>query len=453
MKKYILLVVLLLFLSHQISKAQQDLVGFNTTPFAGVSAVDVQPASILGSVYKVDVTLAGASYFSHNQYLPGNPTLPFAWQRRNFSPNFGGSAGAQILEHTRVHLPSFMVDINNNFAVGFTMQYRSVFQASGISPELGELVHTNLENEVLQNRPLSTALDANHVSWAEFGLVGGYLHYVNDHRIKIAGRIKYINGLNALYMQTDALNYTATGDSTVSITNADFMYGHTQEMDASSLQFQRASVAFDVGVKYSYDNRFVLGASLLDVGRLRFNKANNIGDFSLNQVAIPASDLLEAESVNAFNNNVYALGNSSNTTQSFDVALPAAVSFQATAYLWESGIFEGGGYNNFYLNVITYHRINAIANTDRRLRAQNSYTITPAYTSISIAAGLPFTIDEWNKAHLGGFLRLGPFVMGSRSVFTNLIRGSANDSDAYLLLKIPILKPKPKIVQGCAKRF
>lgn len=56
----LLCAVCLLFLWADTASAQ-DFVGFNTHPYAGVSAVDINPASLGGTVYKADVTLGGIS--------------------------------------------------------------------------------------------------------------------------------------------------------------------------------------------------------------------------------------------------------------------------------------------------------------------------------------------------------------------------------------------------------
>ena len=55
-KQLSLIAALLLGMISPKLKAQ-DFVGFNSHPYAGVSAIDVNPASIAGTVYKADINV------------------------------------------------------------------------------------------------------------------------------------------------------------------------------------------------------------------------------------------------------------------------------------------------------------------------------------------------------------------------------------------------------------
>ena len=77
-KSYLSIVALLLSLSS-LSLSAQDFIGFNTTPYAGVNAIDLQPASIAGTVYKADITAVGASIFAHNNFAQFDPKAFYSW--------------------------------------------------------------------------------------------------------------------------------------------------------------------------------------------------------------------------------------------------------------------------------------------------------------------------------------------------------------------------------------
>ena len=446
-----ILFAFILFVVSSLNLRAQDFIGFNTNPYAGVTAIDLQPASIVGTVYRADINIAGGGYFLYNNYLKFKSKIPLKWSFREPNAIEFDTAGVNtnIYAHTRVQLPSFMLDIDNNSAFAFTMQVRNGFYAENIPKELAKLHRESFAYAPYHgNSYQAPDVDILSLTWTEVGATYGRLFFSNEHRFKIAGRLKWIAGTSAFYLRSNYMDYEFLNDSMVNV-SASFGYGHSSETNALKMNMQAHSFALDFGVKYSYMNRIVLGASLLDFGRLKFTPPPDVSFFimSRNNWNVAAESI---ESVADFDDIGY--WNLSDYGDDFTVGLPTAISFQATAYLWESGVFEGGGYQNFYLNVSTYHALK-LNRFDRQVNAINTYTITPGFNSISIAAGFPFTINSLGSKTFGAFIRLGPFVAGSKNFFSNIFKKHINNSDVYMALKVPLIKAKPKIVNGCAKRF
>ena len=449
----------LLIFGHIPNSQAQDFVGFNTNAWAGVTGIDIQPAIIMGGVYKVDVNVAGASFWTYNNYLRHNPTLLFNWENKKFEPiDFfdPDDYSSGIYEQTRYQLPSVLYDHNYRMAGALTIQARSSVQIEGIGPELGYMFHNEFSDTTYQNkRYTSPGLNMHSLTWGEIGLTGGYMHIIGDSRIKLAARVKFITGLSGFYLEAkDDMNYEILNDSTMNVYNASFAYGHSEETDGGRVKMQANSVGFDLGLKYSFANKYVLGLSLIDWGSFNFAHTAGANDFTLNlsEFRISPTMLENHDALDAILDQNATEEQRAETE--FKMLLPTALGIQFHAYLWPAGTFEGGGYQNVYLNVnITRSLMN---NSEyRRIKAINTYNLTLGVNTISIAAGMPITFTELDgdlsRAKVGAFIRLGPFIIGTKNFFSNLFAQEINQTDFYTAVKIPGLKPKPDITKGCPK--
>jgi len=449
-----------LFLTLQFSVAAvfaQDFAGFNVNPWSGVTGIDLQPANIVGTVYKADINLVGMSLYAANNYLAFKPKTIWRWSLDQDKSNELHADGVKTKAfiNTRIHLPSFLYEINPNMAVAFTMQARASVQVQNAGKELVKLAYDDLDYAPYLGKTYDTpGISINQLSWTEIGVTYGYLHYLNGgHRFKFAGRVKYLMGLNALYLNSEDGSYRFDTGDVLSVYNTNVNYGHTETGDPY-LKFkpQGHSVGFDFGFKYSWKNRVVFGVSLLDVGSVSFDKANGSGNFNAN-INNWDLDPVQFNSLQDFDDTLATRVAFTPDTRKFKMSLPTALSFQGTVYLWDSGVFEGGGYNNIYLSFNSYTSLQLGGDDINKLKAVNTYVFTPGFTTIAITGGLPVTINEFEAVNVGGFLRLGPFVLGSKNFFTSLFKKELYESDIYWAIKIPLLKDKPTIVQGCPKRF
>ncbi|MGB1207335.1 MAG: DUF5723 family protein [Chitinophagales bacterium] len=469
-KSYLSVVVLLFLSLSSLSLSAQDFIGFNTTPYAGVNSIDLQPASIAGTVYKFDITAVGASIFAHNNFAQFDPKAFYSWSLdpEKSSIMDGANGLTNIYTNTRVQLPSVMYDIDFNSAVALTIQHRSSFQLKGLSPEVSQLYYSDFQNEDYLGQQYTSGVDMRMLSWMEVGLTYGRVLLIGENqRLKFGARVKYLGGLSSAYLSSDLVTYEVQ-DSTLNITKGNFEYAHSANLDPYKFNLESSSIGFDLGFKYSYGNRIVFGVSVLDIGKLRFAKTDESGDFALTNSSLELEEanygnfeaanasnwelgISNYNGLNGFDSMLETEAEFSNTQPDYDVALPTALSLQFTAYLWESGVFEGGGYQNIYINVATYHALNTNPDT-KRITAFNTYTITPGVYTLSVAAGMPVTImNDLESTRIGMFMRLGPFIFGSKNIVSHLFADSVNELDLYAALKVPILKSKPSLVKGCPK--
>jgi hypothetical protein len=232
------------------------------------------------------------------------------------------------------------------------------------------------------------------------------------------------------------------------------MYAHSDNIDENiGFNPSGSGFGFDLGVKYSHNNQFILGASLLDFGGIKYTRAAESTNFTINQQNWDLN-LENVDNVADFDAIIAQRGVATTSAADFKVGLPTTLSLQATANLWESGDFEGGGYQNLYVNVITYLDLSSMnSGKDVTMKPVNMTSATFGFVSIPIGAGIPVSFGKATGFNVGAFVRLGPFVMGSRNFVTSLFAKEVRDANVYAALKIPLLKPKPKIVQGCPDHF
>ena len=126
-----LLLILSIFVTIIFSNAAaQDFLGINTSNYAGISGVMLQPASIVDSRYKFDINLFSTGVNYSNNYLLVDRKALLKFNRKNFSDyqTFkskylseaglapGEKAFANVSNRTQMPL-SFMATLNKKAAI------------------------------------------------------------------------------------------------------------------------------------------------------------------------------------------------------------------------------------------------------------------------------------------------------------------------------------------------
>ena len=258
----------------------QDFMGYRQSNYSGVSGGDLNPANIADSRFVVDVTLGAASFSAYNNHLYFNPHQMPYWWSQSFDqtdlavdqwlsdPNFGaiipsedaqdsinsnagnffefanpkGQARKGYIE-SNVDILNFMVSINRTMAVSFGVKNRTFFNVDHVSDELVTLSQNGLEYSQLWNQNLDDELlNISFNSWMEYNL--GFAMTVYDeeeHFLKAGAKLKFLQGLGALYLYTDEVRYNVQNDDTLAGITGNFNYGYSanidQHWDASSSDF------------------------------------------------------------------------------------------------------------------------------------------------------------------------------------------------------------------------
>lgn len=488
-------IIVLLF--WQNTQAQEQL-GWMNDNYAGVNGIDLQPASIVDSRFKFDMSILhfNASLINNyvglrrsfisdkgwdtdgdfkNLYLTDRYPLPRYDNPQDSLKNiYDGKKPDKVNVYTNIQtsLPilNFMVSINRKNSFALTTKLRSMTNVDNLSPELARLAYSELGDRSLwQTRLNNKDLNINSMSWGEIGITyGREIFSINDHYLKGAVRAKYLAGLVATYMYSSNVEYEFKNDDTLSIYNSDVSYGAASnvndELYEDDFEFKipgNPTFGWDFGFvyewrkdaaeKYQYDmdgqtglwrrdqNKYKLkvGFSVLDLGRVRFDKAAGTGNFNADTRNWDINNF-DADGINSFNDTINGRFNATADEGDFTMQLPTAISYQVDYRIWKP----------FYINHTGFIGVQRNSK-DSRTTSISTYSIAPRIETKWFGISIPYSYQPNFQQHrVGAMLRLGPLVVGT----DNLLNYFGNDvvygADVYVALKMPIMFKKPKDKDG-----
>lgn len=291
MKKFYALFIVL---TGFVAKAQ-DFLGYSASEYAGVTAIDIQPANLADNRFRFDMTLGGVSVKAYNNYVgikryglshafydyrhgygkdstyqphnlyfyrsmhkPVPDSLFNDYIKKNFLETKDGGKPKSVYFSNRIVLPSFLVEIDHKNSIAFTWDIRNYVNVDGVSPELARLIFTDYKDPNLLAKPLTAKnLSVQFMSWAEYGIT--YARVIkedNEHAFKAAGRVKIMEGLASAYMYVKDFKYQYPTDTTMNIVSSDAQYGHSTNLQGTNeLKYKWVSnpgLGFDLGGVYEY---------------------------------------------------------------------------------------------------------------------------------------------------------------------------------------------------------
>ena len=473
------LLLLISICAHTLSA--QDYIGFNQSNYAGVSGVYLQPASIVDSRMKFDMTLVGFNIGAYNNYIGvdraafkktngaygfENPKFDSLYLHENISSN-----DKSFYLHNRINGPSFMFNINHKNAIAFTSAARNYVNIDGVSPQLAKLgfaefKYPSLWVQNLQNKNLSI----QEMSWAEYGLSFAHIFKEdNQHYFKAGATVKLLQGIQSAYMFINDLNYNLQTKDTVSIFNSEVKYGHSDNFNFEQVQFggqnsgakifdysqSYPGVSFDFGfvyewrpdyMKFKYDmdgkkdlwrkdkNKYKLklGVSVTDLGSIKFKKGGVGNDFNAN-VTLWNLKPISPKTVGELDDTLAARFHGTSGASTYRMNLPTAINIQADYQIWK----------DIYINVSPFIAFKFKKN-DTKVHDFSSVMITPRWDHKWFGAFIPVQYNFIDGFRLGAAVRLGPIVVGTSNLSPLVGKKTIYGADIYALVKIPIPYGKPK---------
>lgn len=527
MKK--ILLALTIICSFGMQSIAQDFMGYRQSNYSGVSGGDLNPANIADSRFVVDVTLGAASMSLYNNHIYFNPHLMPYWWTQSFDttdlavqqwqddPNFGAiipsdqardsvnSGAGNFFEfanpkntarrayfESNIDVLNVMVTISPKMAISLGVKNRTFFNVDHVSSELVTLAQNGLDYSTLWNQDFDDELvNLSFNSWMEYNLGFAMTVYDdNEHFIKAGGKVKFLQGLGALYLYTDEVRYNVKNDDTLSGISGDFKYGYSSNIDkhwdASSSQFtgdpsfgdiyslqSKLGLGLDLGVvyewrpnwqEYKYDmdgetnlwrrdkNKYKLKASFAinDIGGMRYAKSVNSRDFSVDISSSDPTAVLslfqfdDTEGLESFNQNVDTLvqngGATYNSSEkgSFYMNLPTHINAGIDYNVWHDIYINANAMIGFQMN-----------KNAEKVRYPTSISLTPRYDFAWAGLSVPLSYSSMYGARAGLGFRFGPVIFGTgdlRWVFAPGKDKQVRGADFYVALKVPILYGAPKDV-------
>lgn len=501
----IVLAVLLIFAG--MTGFAQNFLPTLSDNYMGANQVMLQPAAIVDSRTMVDVNIIGVSNEVINNMVRFESkgifkvkalfTDPDWWNDYTYAVDENGKNKSLFVDQTLLG-PSFMAAIGNKHAVGFTYKVRSIMNAENISEPLARSMYYEFEDSDQWNQwHYNEDIRAVHHMYADYGL--SYATEVLNrkaHYLKAGLTVKLVQGLGAAYMQADdlyyylykpeedpgldadyaswnspAVNFGVSGNWGTIDNSGDFSFDGWEYVFVA-----KPSFGFDLGVVYefrpkykdfrytmngNYDlerrdcNKYLLrvGVSVLDLGRLRYEKEYQSADFSAQftqnyttepdplgitnwmylddvELGTPPYALLADTLQNRYEGG--STSPLSGNENEFKIKLPTAISLQ-----FDVRLLEG-----FYVNLTTFTSLYKESKPVPAARYASNYSVTPRYERKWFGVSLPVTYNPYGKVDVGLGLRAAFLYLGVNNVFSGLF-ADPYGTNFYIGFKIPIFSPEP----------
>lgn len=436
----------------------QEQLGIRLDNYGGINTIQLNPANSQNLPFKWDINLGEISFFAANNYAYLEKTNVLAILSRlpepdvairfyeepgtTFSPEtliaefFEDKKKRFITVSGSVLGPSALVQLPNRHTLGFMTRMRMGLSAQDLPTSVSHYTYYFREFE---DEFSILPFQGTFLTWNELGLHYSKGFSTYDGEAQIGINIKYLQGYESAYFQNhDRLRFTKFPDDIITTTQADISFGlTTSNISGEAIEIQRNGVgaAFDLGFnmvisEYEDTYRWKIGASVLDVGRIRFNnnaerhvmKRDSLQTivFEDYEFAQGITDLRPV--IDLFSEQTLGDAEATLTQNEFDVWLPTAFSLQVDYAFNE----------NLYLNATVIQRIHI---QSPALKRGNLFALVPRYESRWISAALPLVYYNYQNLRVGASLRLAYLTIGTDHLGSLIVPAKFSSSDFYVALK------------------
>jgi len=465
---------ILFFICLSLSLKGQQISGLVNGNYAGVNAVCINPSSISASYYYLDINLISGNIFEENNiaYLAKNeyhfrrffekhPKYPSHIDNNSemffyINKDIKGKGFVNAM----MYGPSAMLSYGRH-SVALTTSIRSAISVNGISPEMIKFAYYGISYKPQLNLALSSKkINASGLAWGEIGLSYSYMLYNKFYsQISIGFSIKKLMGMAGIYYTNNHLDYKVV-DDTLYIKKIKASYGYSLPMDYKTNKISDHNLingngwSYDLGITYirkskptslkpmkinkpcqqkCLDYTFKIGASLLDIGKVKFNTNARRYMFDTTNVVWSGTHAYDMDSPNNFDSIVIQyLAGSQNflmKKNNLTIWLPSALSIQIDFHT----------YKNFYINLTA---IKSIHFGNQYVLRPTNLSITPRFETRFFELNLPLTLYENFSPRLGLSLRFMNFTIGTEKITGFFSSYNFSGLDLYFSLKVNFLKGK-----------
>src|ERR1700760_827033 len=433
-----------LLLCLTMMAAAQTFPGYRTGGYTGVNGVFFNPANIADSRYKWDVNV-----FAINGFVGTSQSgLRFSDITRSFngdslkSKPLRGNANVNSLAYVDVLGPSFMISLTPKTSIAFTTRSR-VFAD-------GRNIDGNLAGAILDGGTTTAGVPFNFntnqlihaTGWTEIGASIGQVFTEKDSRHQFKGglTVKYLAGTADSYLSANGLSGSVsrpgptflpgpTGPIALNPTAADFnnykfsdffkFNGHGVGGDIGFVYEWRPTADYSMYVtdRWADQHKLRIAASLMDVGRIKFDRSTNAA--STYAVNIPPGGnfplaQFSGKSIKDYKAILDASPYFTGTPQgnSYNVNLPTTLQADIDYRV-------AGGFAVDLAGQFTTTKTGSF-----NLYYYNSYSLTPRWENHLFSVELPLNYNQLTHFNAGVAFRVGPFFIGSGSVLSALVHDS-----------------------------
>jgi len=459
--------------------AAQDYQAINGSPFAGAMGVANNPATILSTPYRWDITVfsvqlkntTNAVTFSDFSYLFHGDTVGYKWKE--------GFLKRYAAVNYNVHLLNVRLNLGRNQAISFGANLRGYAAArTGLANYADTLQDMNQFFNINQG----TTYDARLVTSSWLELYGTYSRTLWDDaygRLNGGITLHVQRGLSGAFAQlaNGSVNRTVQDTLTIySLKAGNAKYGYSSNWDSwhsnrstganlkDLFAQSRAGAAVDLGFEYLvksqsiptygqgddyYDYDWKIGVSLMDLGanmyhygsqsRAVSNPKSDVSDVNLNEKFNYVSSLHD------FNDSLATIVDNIGTLNGiFKIWNPMRLVINVDRPLQNDFAVNG----NLSLNA-------PVKSQPTRLIAKDlsMLTLTPRWEKKKLGAYLPVQVTSDGRCWIGGAFKAGPLLMGVHNWANIFSKSKMQNGGFYIALIIRPgskgLKPKEDKQYSC----
>ena len=416
----------------------QNFIGLHADNYKGVHGVLFNPAYIVDSPFKTDISILGTSIVGDNDIY--NLTYDTDFDDVSFS-DFSDDSNLYL--NTDVFGLAFMMNINKNHSIALYTRIRSVFNSNDINGEIFD----SFFDEFSDNDTYDITEDGFHIlghSWGEIGFsYATILYNKGEHFLKGGFTAKYLRGLGSISIESDNLRVAYDASAGKIDTQGKVSYFSTYDLSSDDIKVVNTSgFGGDLGLIYEWrpekysetDPKFEvktiskyklkLGISLMDIGHISY-EAFEHKQYIVNKVDIDVNDFDNQDIQDAFD----SLFASNNLDKNINVKLPTSINIDAD---WNIN-------DKIYINMFTTLSMVSL-NNRRSNNIVNQYILTPRFETKVFSAQFPLSYTGFGNFKAGFGFRLWSLYIGSGSILSNLLNSNSKTVDVYLGIKIPIFK-------------
>lgn len=487
-----------MFVALSQTVSAQNYLGVHSSNYAGVMALDNQPASFVDGRFKFDLNIASFNVGAwQNAKYYDTKSMP-AWWKKSFAKDNTGwmEPDSSFYERTvfdyygynsnakprgayinyQIDLLNFAFHINPKIAVGFSAKSRMVGNITDLDLKLAKLAENGLDFAELWNVDIDDKIvNANFMAWNEFGLnYGQVLKDEGEHFFKIGGRLKLLQGVASGYVYTDNMKYRLSNEDTAIYIQGNFEYGYSNNIDEMSANGGKYTPGTKLGIgvdlgfvyewrpdwkeyKYDMDNetnlwmrskekyKLRLGASILDIGGMKFTKGNSSRDFNVESSVIDLRIFKDANSLENFNHVIDSLTTTAGTGwtvtedrgETYYMNTPTSLSLQADYHIWKWFYVNGTG----MINILGKRNASKVT-------IPSQFALTPSFDHAWFGVHIPMSINSYSGFKAGIATRLGPLTVGVVDFNSLFAAGKVRGTEFYAGLRLPILYMEPEDLDG-----
>lgn len=453
--------VLLLLLVH-LHGYSQNYYGIQGSNYAGSLGIGNNPASIVNTPYKWDITILGAqaknatnSIIIHNYSLFGNP----AKSQYQFKE---GDYRRFAYADYNVNLLNTRFAINRRQAFGVGINLRGYAQGSVGPVNFIDTLKTVGDFFDIGNYNRKLYGDVVHSSWIEaFATWAQTIWDRPDSRLNAGITMKVSRGISGAY--TKLLNgnvaQTVHGNNPVyTMQDAFAEYGYSSNYDEwkdekstnqnlrDFLKKTQGGMSFDLGAEYIvksgqistvfddddyYDYNWKIGLSILDIG---FNKyqygeqsrrlsgfQNNITDTVLD------TRFSDIDNLEEFNERLNGIArNIQQPAGMYKIVNPTRAVLNVDHFITGAWYVNG----NLSLN------LSSLSGSQWRVTELNMLTVTPRWETKRLGFYMPVHFNTKEQFWVGGAIKAGPLLLGVHNWATVFSKNKMQNGGAYIALVI-----------------